>query len=134
MGLKIFNAETSPRSRMSSTEPGIGIDYKSGSFRFNKSGADLLGLKKDSQVQFAQDDEDPKKWFITVPKESGFMIRIKSNGSFIFSNAGVAREILASGGAPAEKSGRIILLAKSIKMGGLVWWPLDLSQLKKRKQ
>jgi len=123
--MKIFNAANTIAGKVSKT-PHIAFSSKSGVFRFNKQAVDLMGLKINDQLEFAQDDEKPENWFLTKAKENGFELRDK-NG-LTFNNSQVAGLIVASlnGKANGAKNHKIKVIAQPVKLEGKEYWPLEV--------
>lgn len=135
MALKVYNAETLPVTRMQASEPTFAIDHKNGLFRINRCVCDLAGLKNNTQIEFAQDDEKPLNWFFRIVKEKGYPLKEKKSvsGGLVFSNLTLARTILASAKINDGRSTKIQVKPQPLKLHGCQYFALDFSKLTTKK-
>lgn len=132
MPLKIFNADTFPAGGRN-YEPGFGMYVSSGQIIINRLGCELLELKAGDQIEFAQDSESTKNWYVSKVKEKGYLLKEKANEHQLQTcSQAVVQNILHSAKINNAKSGRVRFAAKPIKLEGRTWWPLDLSLLKNK--
>lgn len=135
MPLKFFNSETAPQNGYGSYKsPIIALDSKNGGFRINKAMCEQLGIKAGDQIEFAQDEESAKTWYVIKVKERGYVLKEKkstTNGLF-FNSSAVSNAIKKSAGLPIEKPGKIKVGEKPVKLQGMFLYPLDLSLLKSK--
>ncbi|HRE52257.1 MAG TPA: hypothetical protein PK339_12595 [Flavitalea sp.] len=125
MTLKIFNRLTSPnRSGLRSKEPTISLNFSSNTFLFNSRAAVALKLNSDSQVQFAQDDENPGAWYLSILTNNGFKGRLTKSG-YRLSNTAISQAVKESFPVNVNDKGiRFSISEKTIKTGGVSWYSL----------
>jgi hypothetical protein len=92
MKKKIFNLENLPRYANGS---GCSINFNvKGHISFSK---ELIELLKVKTINFVQDEERPKDWYIEVTKAKGAIeIRDMQNGQFIIQSASFVKTLFES--------------------------------------
>ena len=129
MKLKTYNPEELPSARL--TTPVIGLSSKSGTFRFNPTAVEKLGLKANNQIMIHQDEENPADWYLEIVKEKGFLARKKkTTGEFglLIQSCPLVRKIFDS--VDCKKiSGSILIGSEPIKFEKRTLWPLITAKL-----
>lgn len=126
MKIKHFNATNTAVANRKDKEPGLSFSSKTGIFRFNKSANDLLKLKVDDQLEFAQDEEDTKTWFILKADKDGFALRDK-NG-LTFNSVKLAEHLTTSlNGAATGTNYKIKIIDQPVQLEGKQYYPLQIT-------
>ena len=128
MKLKTFNT-TNVQSLGRTQSPFFQVNSSTGLFNINKTAAELIGLKDNSQIQFHQSEDDPADWYVEVVKTDGFVVRYKENvgKGFLFNSTKLCRLILDSI-AYTGNSGRIYI-GESVKNGKQILFTLITAKL-----
>jgi hypothetical protein len=126
MKFKTFNATNVVAAPKKEKTASISCWSKSGSFRFNKTAIDLLQLKIDEQLEFAQDEEKPENWYLMKTKENGFVVVDKKGYSI--QNSKLAKLMLASmnGKLDGIKNIQIKIIDQPVKVDANEFWPLEI--------
>lgn len=95
MKLKSFNAHNAASSKYSRL-PSVNIGYTSGIIYFNESAKQLTNIKAGDKIEFLQDEDNPKDWYL-AKSENGFEVRDKkkSKGVLVQSSK-IVKELLHS--------------------------------------
>jgi hypothetical protein len=130
MKTRIFNQGNSTSTK--STGHFITIQTKNGAISFSKDLVSLIDIKK-NKVQFVQDEDKPKDWYLQVTSsEDGFPLRGKNAGS-IMQNTVLCREILKSLGVLGQGSWRIMVATTPEKGFNLPTYPIITKSIKEVK-
>lgn len=93
MRLKQVFAGTSQKKKAA---PTVSFCYFNGAIRFNKSTAEILGLKKGDSLVFFQNEDDPTDWYFKKLAAGG-SIQLKAQGNILYVYcASIARVLLES--------------------------------------
>lgn len=93
MRLKQVFAGTSQKKKAA---PTVSFCYFNGAIRFNKSTAEILGLKKGDSLVFFQNEDDPTDWYFKKSAAGG-SIQLKAQGNILYVYcASIARVLLES--------------------------------------
>lgn len=117
--LKTYNQVNSSRFRKS--EPTIRF-HEQGQINISKESVRLMNLEKDDRVEFHQNQEDEKEWYVCKSLDGhGFPLRVHSkNGTYqayTTNNATVVRAIMRSIGVDC-KSVSFKISSQPIQNGG----------------
>lgn len=131
MNLKEYNpANSKPVATPRAHPASIRIDTKTGRFIFNKTAAELIGLKDKCQVVIHQDEQEPEDWYLEVVKTNGFIISNRERqGEYVFNNTVIARKVAESVGYTA-RNGRMLIAGKPTKIGDRLLWGILTINLK----
>jgi hypothetical protein len=130
MKTRIFNQANSTSKK--STGHFITIQTINGAISFSKDLVALIDTKK-NKVQFVQDEDKPKDWYLQVTtSEDGFSVRGKNAGS-ILQNTVLCREILKSLGVAFEGSWRIMVSTTPGELFSLPTYPIITKSIKEVK-
>lgn len=124
MKLKTYN-KTNTLTKDRGT-PAISITH-TGVFRVSTVLAEEMKLQEGDQVALAQDEDEPKDWYLHKVKADGFPIHI-SGGGHVFSALGITRQMMELIEFK-HKTGRMIV-GEKITHDKVQMWPLILSSLK----
>ena len=96
MKLKSFNA-TNVRSARSQGRA-INMNSKSGIISISAELASEMNVSDGDSVEFHQDEDNPKDWFISKAIENGFKCRLKKelSNSVMFNSTGMVRTFFKS--------------------------------------
>lgn len=77
MKLNYFSSQTVPKenARGRNGLPSMTI-VKNGSFFFNNEAVNQIGIKNDSKITIAQDEEHPENWYVFLDESNGFGLRV----------------------------------------------------------
>lgn len=124
MKLVIYNIENSKVDR--NGERTCRVNGKTGVISFSRGTAKALGLKAGDHVQLANDEENPKVWFISkTDNEAGFVVTGKSL-YFLIRNSFVANILLAS--LKVEKSASFLVAKEPLTIDGADFYQLITSK------
>lgn len=133
MKLKTYNSENLPVS--SKSKPTMYINQKSGVFHFNANACERLKLKAGESIEFHQDEENNKDWFISK-SNSGFAVRNKDKSSdsmgVTFNNTTLAK-LLFEKLEYNEQSGTVLIGSEAVKIGKIEYYPIITSYLFRTK-
>lgn len=122
--MKIFNHQTSPQ-RAGTSRPGIGVYTTNGSIGINAAAIKILNLKKGDAIQFAQDEEDPTLWYLSV-SPVGYRLNMKKGGESMFiCSKTVSRAIRSVLCNEYDKDKAIrLVFGEPKKADGITWYSL----------
>ena len=126
MKFKTFDSETCiPLRGAGIKTAAIGINFKTGLFRFNKEACEKIGLKPGNTVAFHQNEEEEADWFIQVGNPKGFLCRAKENvtSGVLFNNAALSKAIALPFNFEG-KSANLKLGTEPIKIDKKTYWPI----------
>ncbi len=98
---------------------------KSGIISINSPAVNLMGLKLEDKISFAQDDENPENWYLFIDEENGFQARGKEfdkTGCLCFNHNSFRRSFIESVGYPLEETNRFIIAGEPTKFGKVNYW------------
>jgi hypothetical protein len=126
MKIKHFNACNTAVQSRTVKEPVLSFSSKTGVFRFNKPAVELLQLKVNEQLEFAQDEENAKSWFILKADKDGFEVRDKKG--LTFNNVKLAGHITSSlNGEAAGTNYKIKIIEQAVQLEGKQYYPIEIS-------
>jgi len=120
MKLKEYNADNS--KTLSNGSPRVSVVRKSGTTSFSKSAVELLGIKDQSSVIIANDEDAPRDWYISISKNpSAFKIRLKNGiSNAMFNCSKVACKLLDT--AKEFKSGSFRISKEPTVLNGVSYF------------
>jgi hypothetical protein len=126
MKIKTFNAANTAIATRSSKDPVLSFSSKTGVFRFNKSATELLQLKVNEQLEFAQDEDDQKNWFMLKSEKDGFEVRDKKG--LTFNNVKLAGHLVSSlNGEASGTNYKIKIVDQPVTLEGKQYFPLQIA-------
>lgn len=133
MKLKTFNIENCKMARQGRvSKPSIYLSQKSGLFKVNKAGIDLMDLKVGQQVVLHQDETEEGDWYLEIVKDGGFPVRSskKNKTEVVVFNSKRLSVAIAESVAFIKNCGTILLPKEPVKFEKRTLWPLLTSCLK----
>lgn len=125
MKLKTFN--TTNAQRYTRTEPFVSF-MKTGLILISKPAAQLLGVEAGDQIQFLQDTDNPKDWYIEKVKEDGFTLRRNAAGGLITNSLPIKKIMFESVGYDGEQGK--VTIGEEVQMGKRILHTLVTAKLK----
>lgn len=124
--MKVFNKSNSSCTR----KPGIAsinISRKSG-IAFSQAATELIYLRVGDKISLAQDEHDPRKWYVFKDSEKGFTLRSdgKRGTSLVFNSSVICREVTAD--YDLGKSVRGIFIQPEV-IDGVAYYPFMLPKI-----
>lgn len=121
MKLKIFNSENSAQVRV-----GTPSFYfaKAGCNTINATAVKAIGLKPGDMVSIAQNEEDPRTFYLFHDKVSGFKLRdYNKSGALAFNSASIAQQAINAAGSD-KKTISCRLITEPVTMDRTKYYPI----------
>ena len=104
-----------------------------GVFSFSKELITETGLKEDDKLNFYQDEENPRDWFLCAEKEGQLILRSYAKNSsyntFMANNSDMAKKLRKSLGLLTAKSFKVPVGVVN-EIEGVKYWPLITAAIK----
>lgn len=120
MKLKIYDATTVVATSRHGKHS-VNMNYKTGLITFSRTLVASLKAKKNTKYAFAQDQSNPKDWYIYA-SPNGFDSREKEGGMLMLNSTPTARAIAESAGI--DYSTTYLVGKEPTKVDGVDYWPI----------